>query len=63
MTSEKRMRSWRAWCIVCKGVGPISGTHHSMRRIVASVKQQRYAGNDLYQVARIRITLDPEKGK
>jgi hypothetical protein len=57
----KRNRSFREWVIYIDGVGPLSGTNSSMRGTVVLMKQQRWPGNDCYQVRRVRITLDPEK--
>jgi hypothetical protein len=56
-----KKQTWREWVIVCEGVGPISGTNSSMRGVVALMKRQKWPDNDLYQVRRVRLTLDPER--
>lgn len=61
MSMAKRKSSWREWMIFCEGVGPVMGTNSSMRGGVALLKRRRWPDNDLYQVRRVRITLDPEK--
>jgi hypothetical protein len=57
----KKKQSYREWVIFIEGVGPLSGTNSSLRGGVLLMKQRRWPDNDLYQVRRVRITLDPEK--
>lgn len=57
----KRKTSWREWMIFCEGVGPIYGTNSSTRGDVLMIKRHQWPDNDLYQVKRVRITLDEPK--
>lgn len=56
-----KKQTWREWVIFVEGVGPISGTNSSMRGGVTLMKRQKWPDNDLYQVRRVRLTLDPER--
>lgn len=57
----KKKQTWRAWAIVCEGIGPISGRVYMSKAGALIAKKHSFATNDLYKVQRVKIVLDPVK--